>query len=31
LAEHGELRSSNFELHRRKTFWVDESLAYMLA
>lgn len=21
----------NFELHRRKTFWVDESLAYMLA
>jgi len=20
-----------FELHRRKTFWVDESLAYMLA
>lgn len=22
---------TNFELHRRKTFWVDESLAYMLA
>ena len=21
----------NFELHRRKTFWVDEALAYMLA
>jgi hypothetical protein len=21
----------NYELHRRKTFWVDESLAYMLA
>lgn len=21
----------NFELHRRKTFWVDESLAYLLA
>jgi len=21
----------NFELHRRKTFWVDESLAYMLS
>ncbi|WP_419664257.1 hypothetical protein [Desulfosarcina variabilis] len=21
----------NFELHRRKTFWVDDSLAYMLA
>jgi hypothetical protein len=22
---------ANYELHRRKTFWVDESLAYMLA
>lgn len=22
---------TNFELHRRKTFWVDESLSYMLA
>ncbi len=30
LTAHIELMI-NFELHRRKTFWVDESLAYMLA
>ena len=29
LTAHIELMI-NFELHRRKTFWVDESLAYML-
>lgn len=30
LLAHLELYS-NYELHRRKTFWVDESLAWMLA
>ncbi|HEV8262094.1 MAG TPA: hypothetical protein VGQ19_15240, partial [Burkholderiales bacterium] len=30
LAAHVQFMT-NFELHRRKTFWVDDSLAYMLA